>query len=554
MPRHPVRPGAVLIAACLLLALVQEADARLRPARGHGPARAATAAAPAPALEVAGRDPRPARLLARDGDRLIQVSGRLLRAGPSFRRGAAEGVMELASPALALAAVGTRWFVSEASGDVTEVRQDLRPRGRVAGGRMVVAGAGRPVRLAAMDDHLVLAEDGTGVRIFRAHSPHAGSHGAGHGPALSLAAPELVGGLSLPVGFTAVAGDSRRIFAATTEGAIAVIDAARPEAPVVARWLESGPGITDLAATGDLLYVLRRDGLEALDLAASEPGVVLRAPAAGGTSLELAGRRLDIASNLTGVTTYINRTQAALVVNVNVNNNFFSPEDVVIQPGDSVRWRNLSGFHNVVSCVPEQMGCDGQLSDETFTSGPSLGPPWLFIYTFETPSFNPYICIPHAPFMRGTVTVEAPPPPPLPVAVDVKPGSCVNPVNTRSRGVLPVAILGSAELDVATIQVESLRLSGVAPLRASFEDVGGPAETESAAGPCGAPCPSGEPDGHLDLTLKFDQSQVLAALGALADGQCAMLDLTGRLLGPDGERELVGQDSVRVLARPPARP
>jgi hypothetical protein len=62
------------------------------------------------------------------------------------------------------------------------------------------------------------------------------------------------------------------------------------------------------------------------------------------------------------------------------------------------------------------------------------------------------------------------------VAVDIKPGSAVNPIDPRSRGVIPVAILGSETFDVADVHVSTLAFgpSG-APLahrkRPHFEDV-----------------------------------------------------------------------------------
>jgi hypothetical protein len=62
------------------------------------------------------------------------------------------------------------------------------------------------------------------------------------------------------------------------------------------------------------------------------------------------------------------------------------------------------------------------------------------------------------------------------VEIDVKPGSAVNPINPRSRGVIPVAILGSETFDVADVDVSTLAfgLSG-APLAhrngPHFEDV-----------------------------------------------------------------------------------
>jgi hypothetical protein len=124
------------------------------------------------------------------------------------------------------------------------------------------------------------------------------------------------------------------------------------------------------------------------------------------------------------------------------------------------------------------------------------------------------------------------------VALDVRPGSCPNPLNTSSRGVLPVAILGTSSLDVASIDVSSLRLAGVAPLRSGIEDVG-------ALGT--GSCPAAKRDGRPDLVLKFDTEAIVralkASLGTLKDGQVVVVPLEGRLL--DGT-PIVGQDVVRL--------
>src|SRR4030043_270545 len=72
-----------------------------------------------------------------------------------------------------------------------------------------------------------------------------------------------------------------------------------------------------------------------------------------------------------------------------------------------------------------------------------------------------------------------------PVYVDIKPGSCPNPINLKSQGVVTVAILGvpyvdesNPGFDVATIDPASIRLvygtMEVAPIRSSTEDVGAP--------------------------------------------------------------------------------
>ena len=60
------------------------------------------------------------------------------------------------------------------------------------------------------------------------------------------------------------------------------------------------------------------------------------------------------------------------------------------------------------------------------------------------------------------------------VDVDIKPTSCPNPLNVKSGGVLPVAILGTEDFDVAEIDASTVQLAGVSPLRWSIEDVAAP--------------------------------------------------------------------------------
>ena len=82
------------------------------------------------------------------------------------------------------------------------------------------------------------------------------------------------------------------------------------------------------------------------------------------------------------------------------------------------------------------------------------------------------------------------------VTIDIKPGGDINPVNTNSRGVIPVAILGSDRLPAADIDVPTIRFGtdNVAPAgeRGGYEDVNG--------------------DGVLDLVVKFREA--LPGIGA----------------------------------------
>jgi len=128
----------------------------------------------------------------------------------------------------------------------------------------------------------------------------------------------------------------------------------------------------------------------------------------------------------------------------------------------------------------------------------------------------------------------------LDLAIDIKPGSCPNPLNTKSKGVLPVAILGTNEFDVTEIDPRRVQLEGVPPLRWSVEDVATPFDGDRChCHECGA-------DGFDDLTLKFDNQNLLAALGDVHDGDEIVLTLRGSLL--DGT-PIEGQDCVLILKK-----
>ncbi|NIM01982.1 MAG: hypothetical protein GTO30_17445 [Acidobacteria bacterium] len=124
--------------------------------------------------------------------------------------------------------------------------------------------------------------------------------------------------------------------------------------------------------------------------------------------------------------------------------------------------------------------------------------------------------------------------PTISVGFDVKPRSCPNPVNAKSRGVVPAAVLGSADFDVNDIDLSSLQLEGVAPYMWSYEDVGG-----SFGGDlCG--CSASGADGYDDLAIKFDTQELVDAIGPSEGGEIA-LTLTGSLL--DGT-PIEGQDCI----------
>jgi hypothetical protein len=85
------------------------------------------------------------------------------------------------------------------------------------------------------------------------------------------------------------------------------------------------------------------------------------------------------------------------------------------------------------------------------------------------------------------------------IDIDIKPQSYPNCFNLNGNGVIPVAILGSADFDVSEIDVLTLtfagmdvRLKGNGAVQCSVEDVSGDFTS-----------PEGAPDGYPDLVCQF---------------------------------------------------
>jgi hypothetical protein len=138
----------------------------------------------------------------------------------------------------------------------------------------------------------------------------------------------------------------------------------------------------------------------------------------------------------------------------------------------------------------------------------------------------------------------------VPVAIDIRPGSCPNPVSMNARGVIPVAIVGSETFDVAQVDPASVRLEGrLSPLRWSMEDVASPfvPVQEDAYD-----CTEEGPDGYQDLTLKFDNQELVApGQGQVEVGDVYRLTVTGNLKDEYGGGAIEGHDVVviRAIAR-----
>jgi hypothetical protein len=123
---------------------------------------------------------------------------------------------------------------------------------------------------------------------------------------------------------------------------------------------------------------------------------------------------------------------------------------------------------------------------------------------------------------------------PIQVTIDIKPGSYPNCFNMNGNGVVPVAILGSADFDVTQIDVSTLKFGGLdvrvkgnGTPQCSVEDVSGDFTY-----------PEGAPDGFDDLVCQFVDDP---ATWSPDDGTAT---LSGNLKADYGSTPFEGSDEI----------
>ena len=174
-------------------------------------------------------------------------------------------------------------------------------------------------------------------------------------------------------------------------------------------------------------------------------------------------------------------------------------------------------------------------------------------FTYTNSEASPDTITATAPFGQANVSVDLVDTAektwlPVEVPIDVHPRSCPNPFNVTRRGVLPVAIVGTADFDVTTVDLSTIRLEGVEPRRSSFEDVVAPYEPYTGKTD-ELDCTTAGPDGYLDLVLHFDAQAVAAAIAPVTNGEVRTVELTGEFLVGGIGFDVVGEDVVRIIAR-----
>jgi hypothetical protein len=131
----------------------------------------------------------------------------------------------------------------------------------------------------------------------------------------------------------------------------------------------------------------------------------------------------------------------------------------------------------------------------------------------------------------------------VPVFFDIHPTSCPNPINRKSKGVTPMAILGTAEFDVSNINTATINIQGISPVNISMSDVAtpylpGPEEDDPYS------CNTEGPDGFGDLLLKFNTQDLAGILAGYSEGDVVLLSIEGELF--DG-RLFRGEDVIKIV-------
>ncbi len=101
----------------------------------------------------------------------------------------------------------------------------------------------------------------------------------------------------------------------------------------------------------------------------------------------------------------LNAKADTLTVQVGNGGNSFSPQNVNAVVGDFIKWVHVAGIHTT-TCNP---------NTRPLTSLPAGAQTWdqpmnasqIFIYEIQVDGLYKYECVPHSPFMNGTINVSS---------------------------------------------------------------------------------------------------------------------------------------------------
>ena len=224
----------------------------------------------------------------------------------------------------------------------------------------------------------------------------------------------------------------------------------------------------------------------------------------------------------------------------------------VVETSKGLMWIDLETTPPTV--INENFGPARPDYNSTSTAAFSADGKLLFVAGQQ--QIDVYDVNPDLPVLRGSIPMEgsiytvatlpcSAAPSEIEVAVDIEPRSCPNRLYVKSKGVLKVAILGSEDFDVMSVDPRTVQIDGVRPFNWKLKDVATPYNSDTMQGDC-TDCTRKGRDGFLDLELQFKNKDIAKVVGSAKHGDCLVLTLTGQSF--EGQ-DILGDDVVRISTK-----
>jgi hypothetical protein len=210
----------------------------------------------------------------------------------------------------------------------------------------------------------------------------------------------------------------------------------------------------------------------------------------------------------------------------------------------------IAGLMSIVELDPDScavLGGPFAAPGGDFLLGLAFDGTWLYASTYISPAIhtmNPETGAVVDSFLPGFTpsglasSAEAPATS-VNVEVDFRPRHCANHLNLNSNATVAVMVLGTDALDVGEVDVASIRVEGLEPVRTAYRDRGTPGQCR------------GLPDGVLDLVVVMKADELLTALGdrgiPMLHGMRVSVQVEGLLHDGSG---FAGRDDVLLKGNP----
>jgi hypothetical protein len=308
---------------------------------------------------------------------------------------------------------------------------------------------GYAVDVTGVDSVAYIADDDTGLRIVDFAKPAVPVEISAIDTPGSAAAVEVVNGLA---------------YVADWDSGLRVIDVSNPEAPVEIGAIDTPGQASDVAVVGGVAYVADGySGLRIIDISNPEHPVEIGA-------LDTPGRTLDIA--VSGGRAYLVDGKNLHIVDVSdpkqpVEIGTFTPSGgysycracAVAVVGEIA----YMGVHDIMAVdvsdptAPVEAGVFDTSNRYGYVSDLVVAEGLIYAARHESERYPGPYQPPYPPYTSLTIVDFGPEyAPKISVPIDIKPGSDAGSINPASRGVIPVAILGSEFFDVTNIDLTTL--------------------------------------------------------------------------------------------------